>query len=223
MPAKSGGHSLFILRDDMVAGGTKRRALDLMLADIHAPRVAYAGTTMGHGALALALAARDNGKQPHIFIATDDIDHPILQKIQDAGALLHLEEPQPITDLYAIAKTWQSANNAYLFEPGFASEPFQAALCKALSTLDTAPYSEIWTCAVSGTFANALKKSFPDKRFKIVSVAKSTPGDYTAPEKYHQAARIKPPYPSCSHTDAKIWQFATEHGLPNALIWNIAG
>ena len=46
---------------------------------------------------------------------------------------------------------------------------------------------------------------------------------YQAPEKYHQAARVKPPYPSCPYNDAKIWQFTIPHAAPDALIWNTAG
>ncbi|MGB1077794.1 MAG: hypothetical protein ACPG05_05750, partial [Bdellovibrionales bacterium] len=45
---------------------------------------------------------------------------------------------------------------------------------------------------------------------------------YHAPEKYHQKARILPPYPSALHTDAKVWQFVEEYGQEGDAIWNLA-
>lgn len=217
-----------ILRDDLIAGGTKRRALTILLNDIPQQHVVYAGTLMGHGALALAHAAKDHGKTAHIFVATDDIDHPMLHKLQAAGALLHLEEPQPIADLYALAERWQNANDAHLFPPGFDAPEFEAALVTALHRLDLSSHSEIWTCAVTGTLTRALQKAFPDKVFKTVKVVKAEcdlgkAAIYQAAEKYHQPALQAPPYPSCPFTDAKIWAFAMDKAAPGALIWNTAG
>ncbi len=214
----------FVLRDDLISGGTKRRALTFLLQKTPQSRIAYAGTVMGHGALALAHAAQDCGKKAHIFIATDNIDHPILEKIQGTGALLHLEEPQPINTLYAAAQTWQSANDSVLFPPGFDMPDFEECMIDAVRGLDVSPYPEIWTTSVTGTLTRCLKRAFPHKVFKTVSVVKlGGPADFTTPEKYHQAAIESAPYPSCPYTDSKLWQFARNHATPGALLWNTAG
>lgn len=206
-----------IQRDDLIAGGTKRRALQILLQNINERRISYAGTTMGHGALALAHACEDVGKQAEIFICADN-DNEMVRKIRKTNAIIHLEAPAPISTLHQIAQS-----SGYTLPPGFDLPEFDAALVEAMKGYDVSGYSEIWTCSVSGTLTRALQKAFPHKVFKIVCVVKSGKGDFTAPEKYHQPAKSPPPFPSCPYTDAKIWQFALEHAADDALLWNTAG
>ncbi len=213
--------NLTVLRDDLLPGGTKRRALTHMLKDISEDRIFYAGTVMGHGALALAHACADHGKDAHIFLCGDEED-PMVQRLRAAGAVLHLHPPLPIAALYAI--TQEHAAGGVVFPPGFDVPAFSTALARSLSTFDAAAYSEIWTASVTGTLTRAMKTAFPETVFKTVSVVKSGKScDFTAPEKYHRSAQSLPPYPSCPYTDAKIWQFARDHAALDALIWNIAG
>jgi hypothetical protein len=212
--------NLFVLRDDLLSGGTKRRGLDILLGSLAAENTFYAGTTMGHGALALAHACTDHGKTAHIYVCGEN-DHPMIQKLRAAGAHLHLQPPMPITDLYDVAKV--AAKSETVFPPGFDMPEFEEAIAQSLREFNAAPYPEIWTVSVTGTLTGALKRAFPDKIFKTVSVVKSGAGDFQAPEKYHQAAKTPPPYPACPYTDAKIWQFAREQAAPGALLWNTAG
>ena len=174
---------------------------------------------MGHGALALAYACQDAGKQAEIFLSGTD-DDPMVKKIRQTNAILHLQKPLPVAMLNQMAQ----AHGGITLPPAFDMPEFEEALLHALFPFDARPYNEIWTCSVTGTLTRALKKSFPDKIFKTVSVVKSgPPADFTAPEKYHQPAKSPPPYPSCPYTDAKIWQFVQKHAAKDALIWNTAG
>lgn len=207
-----------ILRDDIIEGGTKRRALDILLKSLPADSVSYAGTIMGHGALALAHACADNAKTAHIHICANDA-HPVIEKLRIAGARVLLHPPMPVATLHEYAK----AQGGITFPPGFDMPEFEEALTAAVLPLDLSASSEIWTTSVTGTLTRALKRAFPDKAFKTVSVVKSGAGEFFAPEKYHQPAKRPPPYPACPYTDAKVWQFVREHAVPDALIWNTAG
>ncbi len=210
--------TLFILRDDLLAGGTKRRALSLLTFP---DNVFYAGTTMGHGALALAHACAENGKQSHIFISSENT-HPMVKKLRDAGAKVYIQPPMPMADLHALAT--RETHGETVFPPGFDCPAFEEALGQSVLELDVSGYSEIWTVSVTGTLTRALQRAYPSKTFKTVSVVKSGNSyDFMAPEKYHQPAKTSPPYPSCPYTDSKIWQFVSVHAAPNALIWNTAG
>lgn len=208
---------MHIQRDDLIPGGTKRRVLDVLLTYFDEPHIAYAGTTMGYGALALAHACKAAGKKTEIFICAND-DDPMVAKLREAGAIVRLEKPMPISTLHQIAQ-----KNNFTLPYGFDMIEFDEATMEVMKDYDVSGFSEIWTCIVTGTLTRALKKAFPDKVFKTVSVVKSTEGDYFAPEKYHQPAKNPPPYPSCPYTDAKIWQFALEHAHEDALLWNTAG
>ena len=210
-----------ILRDDLVVGGTKRRGLYLLLRGLNAETVFYAGTVMGHGALALAHAGRDANKNVNIVLSAKETD-PYVLKLQDAGANVHLSKPLPIETLHAQAI--EMAEGAPVFPPGFATPEFAGSLSGVVAALDVSPYPEIWVASVTGTLARALKKTFPKTMVRTVSVVKNgAPCDFTAAEKYHQPAKAPPPYPSCVYTDAKIWRFAKKHAASGALIWNTAG
>lgn len=209
--------SVSILRDDLVAGGTKRRALDLLLQEINGTDIAYAGTIFGHGALALAHACEAAGKQARLYLSCNDPAHPMIERIRKTNASIECCAPVPIDKLLAYAK------GDYLFPPGFDTPDFYNAMVSSLQALRLPQHSEIWCCAVSGTMGKALREAFPDTRLRIVAVVKSAQAEFFAPEKYHQPARIPPPYPSCPYTDAKVWRFVTGHASKGSLIWNIAG
>ncbi len=190
-------------------------------------RVFYAGTIMGHGALALAHACQDNTKTAEIFISANG-DEPIIQKLKQTNAILHLHAPLPVSVLNAMAQEAALKQNGLHLPPAFDMPEFENAMVDALQQFDASPFSEIWTCAVTGTLTRALQRAFPDKPFKTVKVVKSScdlgrAEIFHAPEKYHQPAKSPPPYPSCPFTDAKVWQFVQSHAAPNALIWNTAG
>jgi len=221
----------FVLRDDLLPGGTKRRALTHLLKSIPQSRIAYAGTVLGHGALALAHACQDHGKTADIFIACADPDNdPMIARLRDTSATLHIEPPTAIMALFDKAQTWQaSAHDTAILPPGFDMPEFSKAMQQALAGLDVSSFTGIWTVSVSGTLTRALQSCFPATPFKTVQVVKSQGGLpagvtlCTAPEKYHQPARTPPPYPACPYTDAKLWQFAAEQAESRALLWNTAG
>lgn len=209
---------LTILRDDLLPGGTKRRALSTLVRTLP-HHIFYAGTVMGHGALALAYACAEAGRTAQIMIAADDA-HPFVQKLRGAGARVYTHRPMPIAALHALAgdAACEYSGGGFVFPPGFSTPEFDDALAKALADFDAAPYPEIWVASVTGTLARALKKAHPGKKIITVSVVKNGEGDFTAPEKYHQTSKSPPPYPACPYTDAKLWQFATRHAAPGALL-----
>ncbi|PZQ45307.1 MAG: hypothetical protein DI551_07735 [Micavibrio aeruginosavorus] len=206
-----------IQRDDLIAGGSKRRGLDLLLPTVPYNNIAYAGTIFGHGALALALACEAIGKTAHLYLSCNDGNHPMIENIRKTNAVIERCEPLPVEKLYTEIRA------DYIFPLAFDTPAFHEAMVRTLREMALPEHSEIWCASVSGTFAKALKAAFPDKPIKIVSVVKGGNGNFIAPEKYHQPAKLPPPYPSCPYTDAKIWQFAQKHAAPDALIWNIAG
>lgn len=219
--------SYHVLRDDIIAGGTKRRALNLLLQNITNENVYYAGTTMGHGALALAHACTDAGKTAHIFISGRE-EQDSIQKLRMAGAQVYVQPPHPTAVLYGMTQEQARNHNGISLPPAFDTPAFEAALVESLKDFDISLYSEIWTCAVTGTLTRALQRAFPVQMFKTVKVVKADcdlgPAQiFQAPEKYHQPAKAPPPYPACPYTDAKTWQFVKTQALPDALIWNTAG
>src|ERR1700722_9174995 len=78
-----------VVRDDLLEGGTKRRALTQMLFKINAREVVYPATAHGYGQLALAYAGHDVGKKVKLFVAArKNMDEAplITEAIEKAGA-----------------------------------------------------------------------------------------------------------------------------------------
>jgi len=208
---------IFVLRDDLIAGGTKRRALDILLQGLTEKDVSYAGTIFGYGALALAHACEAAGKTAHLYLSCNNLGHPMLEHIRATGAVIERCEALPVEQLH------REIAGEYIFPLGFDTPEFHTVMVDALRQLDISPYSEIWCPVVSGTLAKGLAAAFPGTPIKTVGMAKSTQADFYAPEKYHRPVAQPPPYPACPYTDAKVWQFARVHAAPNAVIWNVAG
>jgi hypothetical protein len=212
-----------ILRDDLLPGGSKRRGLDILLSTVEENDIVYAGTIFGQGALALAHACADHGKHTHLFLAANDLQHTMIKQLKNTGAVIHTAAPLPVEQLHGNAQLWAKENSAKLFPLAFDAPEFQDAMAQALSSLDVSPYPEIWCVSVSGTFARSLGQAFANKTIRTVGVVSAGKTDFNAPEKYHQTAKRPPPYPACSYTDAKLWQFLELHATPGSLVWNIAG
>jgi len=209
-----------VIREDLYEGGTKRRALLEWLPTLNATHFSYTGSVFGYGAYALALACQDLSFEYSLYISKNKYIPLWADKVSAVWS-----EPAPLSDLKNIAL--QEQPDAYFLEAGFPYDEFEIALVNVFegNKPDT---KRVWTSVVSGTIVRAMAKAWPDIQIHAVCCAKyhgklpSNVIPYYAPEKYHQPAKILPPYPSASHTDAKIWQFVEQHGQKGDAIWNLA-
>jgi hypothetical protein len=209
-----------VIREDLIEGGTKRRALLEWLPTLDANHFSYTGSVFGYGAYALALTCQELEYEYSLYISKSKY-----KPKWSYGIAVNWCPPAPLSELERIAQ--EARPNAHFLEAGFPYEGFENALIKIFKE-NKPEASRIWTSVVSGTLVRAMAKAWPDIEIHAVCCARH-PGElpdsvatYYAPEKYHQAAITLPPYPSASHTDAKIWQFLEEHGKKGDAIWNLA-
>lgn len=217
-----------VVRDDLIDGGTKRRALADLLSGIPQDEVVYPATAYGQGQLALAHAGADAGKKVTLFLAErKNLDKaPLVKASMLAGAEYHLVKfPNFLNVVTNRAKTYAAENNAHLLPLGFATEAFSKALVRMAKNLPIDPPREVWVVGGTGTLARAFAKAWPHAKINAVTLGMKN-GDmgdavvWHAPEKFDQKAKLPPPYPASPHYDAKVWQFVTKHGQKGALIWN---
>ncbi len=214
----------YVVREDLFEGGTKKRALMAWLPSLNATQFSYTGSVFGYGAYALALACHELGYKSYIFIGKNTYEPKWAQHINDIAHMTWCA-PSSLAQLQMQAKA--SFPSAYFLEAGFTYTAFESALVDVFKT-HTPMGKRVWTSAVSGTVARAMSIAWPDKEIHVVCCAKNhgvLPDNvttYHAPEKYHKAAKILPPYPSAIHTDAKIWQFVEQYGQKGDVVWNLA-
>lgn len=237
-----------IVRDDLLAGGTKRRALDYLIG--HHPDYAHIeewvyGSSPAHGyaQVALSLVCRTYHKRAVLFMADREAStrHPL----QHAGLLAggdYRWVPNgmlSVTEKRARDYVAESPTTRHLVPMG-GNTP--EALASLVAVMSQPPFTEwpapetwhIWSVISSGTLSRALQAAFPQSVVHGVVVGhQPTPEQagrallYQSP--YPFRTRIKtteaPPYPSAAEYDAKLWPFFTEwrrqHPETPALIWNV--
>lgn len=213
-----------VVRDDLLAGGSKVRFLLPFIATREEREIVYASPGQGYAQIALAHVCRTLNKRAIILVGKRKVPHPRTIAAKNAGATIVQVPHGRLSVLQARARQLCTDRGAYLV-------PFGCDIPEALehfaATARQLPFvpMEVWACAGSGTLIRALQTAWPAASFNAVRVgAEPKVGGaklYTAPEAYEDPAEDPPPYPSCDNYDAKVWRFAKKHGSDGALIWNV--
>lgn len=215
---------LLVVRDDLLAGGTKRRALLRVLPTMSAEEFVYASPAYGYAQMALAYACRDLGLRATVFVAKRGTPHARTAEAHSAGAKI-VEVPHGyLTNVQAKARAYATQVGAALMPFGLDEPRFIAALAEEACATGLTP-EEVWCAAGSGVLARALQDAWPRATTMAVRVGSEpklgAARRIDAPEKYEQSARTPPPFPSCPEYDAKVWQFASVQAISGAVFWNV--
>lgn len=211
-----------VVRDDLLPGGTKRRAVHALFDERE--EYVYASPVYGYAQVALAYAARDHGRRATIFCAQRKARHPLTIEAAQAGARVFEVPHGYMTVVRARAREYCHMYGAKMLPFGLDDVRFSLALAEVARRLPVTP-SEVWTVVGSGVLSRALQHAWPNAYFYGVRVgAEPDAGKaevVVAPEKYEASARYPPPFPSCSNYDAKVWAFMKQNARPGALFWNV--
>lgn len=218
-------HGRFVVvRDDLLPGGTKRRALHVMLDDTHDEYV-YASPVQGAAQLALAYTCADANKRATIFCAQRNTLHPFTQEAKDHGATIHEVPMGFLSNVSAKARRYCDETGALLMPFGLDHPAIIAAIADIARRLPVIP-TEVWSITSSGVLSRGLQLAWPDATFYGVRVGAEPDAGratvYRAPEAFDKKAKHLPPFPSNIYYDAKAWQFIQAHATPGALFWNVA-
>lgn len=219
---------LKIVRDDLFPGGTKRRALEGLIDDIKESELVYAADYYGHAAYAMAIVANNVSKRVKLFYPSPMRETDIFIKATSFPNVTYeiVESANTQVEAGKVAQKYALEHDARFFPIGLDFPEFGDELKRVVEQVKIeAP--EIWCMGGSGTLGRALQKAYPNIPVNIVSVGTSnfnggTNNVFNAPEKLDEDAEIKPPYPSSSHYDAKVWRFVLQHAKPGSYVWNVA-
>lgn len=213
-----------VVRDDLLPGGTKRRAIHALFDNQHQEYV-YASPVYGHAQVALAYAARDHGLRATIFCARRKERFSLSLEALHAGAAM-IEVPNGYMSVVrARARAYCLQTRARLLPFGLDDELFIQALADVARALPIEAPKEVWCVAGSGVLTRALQTAWPDARHYAVRVGAVPDAGrafvFEAPEAYERPAKVPPPFPSAINYDAKAWQFIKQHAASGALFWNV--
>lgn len=217
---------VMVLRDDLLEGGSKVRAIAGRLGS--AEEWVYAAPAQGYAQLALAVACALEGKQATIFTAKRKEPHALTAAAMARGARVVFVPNGRLSNVRAKARAYAELVGARFVEVGLLVPGMEEALVEVARALPFEP-AEVWITAGTGTLACALGKAWPAAAMNVVRVGmppRLPPGArlWQAPEAFAEPARGPlPPFPSPLTYDAKAWRFVLEEARKDgqALFWNV--
>lgn len=218
-----------VVRDDLLPGGSKRRALTPLLARLAArgfEEFVFGGPAEGYAQLALAHSANDVGCRATYFVAARKQLHRHTQDALDNGAQIVQVKNGRLNVVQARARRYCEETGAYFFPLGFSTPEYEAELTRHISSaLAGMDITETWCVAGSGLLARCLQAAVPHASHNAVRIGfapkHGTARLFEAPEQFRDSAQVPPPFPSCSNYDAKAWRFIRQHASEGALFWNV--
>lgn len=212
-----------VVRDDIFAGGTKAQVLAALFGA--AREYVYASPAYGYAQVALAHAAKAAGKRATVFVAARKQRHERTATAAAYGAKIVEVPCGYMTVVQKRARDYCAVSGAVMLPFGLDHPVMIEALANRARSLSIQP-EEVWTVAGTGVLTRSLQRAWPNARFKAVRVGMETNAGsaevLTAPEKFEDDAKVRPPFPSCSNYDAKAWRFIRAQASPGAVFWNVA-
>lgn len=252
-PIRLDGHRrIHALRDDLLRGGTKERAvrpyLKQVMRDGYRDFV-YASPFCGFAQVALAAAANELNAQCHLFCVADAMQRPRIAEHEFTSLARAFGAQVTLVDDLAQAQAQAgrfvaSGGARYLVPLGFADENFKHLMAQEMAWVWACigrqlggPPGRVWLPVGSGTLAECFCAFRPldvellcvnvhvlgaeDPRLKSIAIRRGV-RFIDAVETFAQPAQTRPPIPSNSHYDAKLWRFIEQQGRDGDLWWNVA-
>jgi len=218
--------NVYIMRDDLLAGGTKSRAYKAC-ENVVENELIYAGPNIGYAQCALPVICKIFNKKATIFI--ESLTN-ISYRARMLGVNIHVCPKYNLEMLQNAAKKY-APKDSFIVPFGLDDDKFVHELYENLNrNWDKSIIPDhVWCTAGSGTLLKVLYKLFPKAYFHVIQVGKKIWDDqldltrsklYVAPQKFWESTSKLPPYPSIPQYDGKLWQFFEKEAGIN-LIWNV--
>lgn len=220
---------IFVVRDDLLIGGTKRCFLDELVRGQQ--EVVYASPAYGGAQIAIAHSARELGVQATIFVAKRAKPHARTLEAKKAGAKIMQVPCGYLTNVQAKAKAYCKYFGATLLPFGLETpQAFKAISARAQGVFEqVGRMDQVWSVAGSGVLTRGLQMGMEAAEFFAVQVGRRLGASdvgrakiIACPQSFEEDAKSPPPFPSCSNYDAKAWLPFIAQGRGRRLFWNVS-
>lgn len=219
-----------IVRDDLLDGGTKRRAFTMYVASRPDEKeFVYASPRQGYAQLSLAYACRDLGKKCTVTVPKGQKTWLTIAA-EEVGANIIQVPMGFLSNIQHKARVYCEENGADLLPFGGDHPIIIEAMTRAALSLDIDEPQEVWTVMSSGVLSRGLQNAWPLAKVFGVQIGHNTTEEemgraetFRSNYKFNQNCKKKdrPPFPSSLTYDSKAWTFLQEHGKEGALFWNV--
>lgn len=226
--------NIFVVRDDLLGGGSKMRFIDHMIKTWPYKEFVYGSSpATGYAQISFAKVAAKYGKKAVIFMAQRDMNklHPYQQEAIISGADMRWipNGMLSVTEKRARDYVKEDPTNRVLIPIGGDHVDVLACIIKvARYNIGMIP-DEVWSVGSSGTLTRGLQLAWPNAKFNVVSVGhKGNYGNakiYNCDIPFNKPSKILPPFPSAPTYDAKAWEFIMKYSNKNLnktiMFWNV--
>lgn len=217
---------VIVVRDDLLPGGTKRRAIEPIISGCNDAEFVYAGPAYGYAQLATALACRDHGRRATLFVAKRSQPHELTLRAHKAGAQVVQVPFGRLNVIQSRARAYCKLTGAVMLPFGLDCDEARDAIAGAARRIGVTP-REVWNASGSGCLTRALQLAWPSAGFNAVVVGKmgceiGAAKPHMPPESFDDPATVPPPFPSSVNYDAKVWRFCSNEPGEATLFWNVA-
>lgn len=219
-----------VVRDDLLDGGTKRRAFTKYVASRpDVKEFVYASPRQGYAQLSLSYACRDLDRKCTVTVPKGQKTWLTIES-ERLGCNIIQVPMGYLSNIQAKAKRYCEENEAHLIPFGGDHPIIIDAMRDAALSLEIEPPKEVWTVMSSGVLSRGLQKAWPDAKVYGVQIGHNTTEEEmgraeTFRSKYTFQQECKkderPPFPSSLTYDSKAWTFIKEKATEGALFWNV--
>lgn len=217
-----------VVRDDLLPGGTKTRALFPMLIGGKATEHVYAGPAWGGGAFALSYMAMVLNHRATLFYAGRAVRAPRQRVAESYGATIEEVWPGYLTVVHARAVEHCARTGASLVDCWIPAA--ENRLAEIASSVDHGDARSVWCASGSGTLLRVLARAFVPRGLDVVGVQVGAavtppPGARIVLHQlgFERRTTAAVPFNSCRHYDAKAWECAVALAPGPFLFWNVLG
>jgi len=236
---------IHVVRDDMLAAGTKVRGVDYLIG--HDARYAHieewvygSCPASGYAQISLPTVCGRYQKRAVIFMAKRRLDalHPYQQRGLDAGADVHWVPNGMLSVTQARAREYveESPTTRMLLPIGLEHPTVSGSFIRVARNLPITP-QYVWTVGSSGTLNRSLQLAWPKAEVHVVSTGHQMSEQEIGRAHFHRSPYTfnkgvplheRPPFPSAVEYDAKAWvpmmdwyRTARPPGTGVVLFWNV--
>ena len=223
---------IIVVRDDLLVGGTKRRAGDYLISSHHHVEEWVYGSSPAHGyaQIALQMICKQYGKKAVLFMAKRSKTNLTKQQkiaiAEGADIRFVANGMLSVTEKRARDYVAEDPMRRKLLPIGVDHPTAVACVARVAQGLPITP-TEVWSVGSSGTLIRGLQAAWPSANFHCVLVGHK--GNYGLAKTYQSPLKFSqevpwadlPPFPSVPSYDAKAWKFVMQYASKGALFWNV--
>lgn len=227
---------IYVVRDDLLEGGSKTRFADKLIRDTPVNEFVYGGSNkVGWGNISMAWLCKKYNKKAVSFWAKRKELTKHQQKYVDLGGIIEWVNMGMLTVTKARARdyTMKDPQNRMNVPIGLEHDTVFGAIIKVARNLPIKP-DVVWSVGSSGTLTRGLQMAWPDSEFHCVQTGHAMDQHEAGNAKIHSVKykfdkpvrdEERPPFPSASEYDAKVWKPMLENYDKTKinLFWNVAG